>query len=114
MKFHFQEGSLLKLQRTLKASLEIHCQVAIDGSVPVEMAARYLGRPKDFIYNGLQKQALPIGTAYIREKEWCYDIRPQALIEYNEHGGVMQHKEFEHFVRAMIAQAVEMAIFAED
>lgn len=31
--------------------------LAIEGSVPVEMAARYLGRPKDFIYNGLQKQA---------------------------------------------------------
>lgn len=32
----------------------------------------------------------------------------------NEHGGVMQHKEFERFVRAMIANAVEMAILAEN
>ena len=88
--------------------------LAIDGSVPVEVAARYLGQSKDFIYCGLQKQVLPIGTAYIREKEWCYDIRPQALVEYNEPGGVRQHKEFEHFVRAMIANAVEMALFAED
>lgn len=88
--------------------------LAIDGSVPVEMAAQYLGQSKDFIYCAMQKQVLPIGTAYIREKEWCYDIRPQALVEYNEHGGVMQHKEFERFVRAMIANAVEMAILAED
>lgn len=91
--------------------------LAIEGSLPVEMAARYLGRPKDFIYNGLQKQALPIGTAYIREKEWCYDIRPKALVEYNEHGGIMQHTEFEHFVRAVITNAaknvVDMAVFGE-
>jgi hypothetical protein len=105
------------MPRTLKPKPTKEEILAIEGSVPVEMAARYLGRPKDFIYNGLQKQALPIGTAYIREKEWCYDIRPQALVEYNEHGGIMQHTEFEHFVRAVITNAaknvVDMAVFGE-
>ncbi len=24
-------------------------------------------------------------------KKWCYDIRPQALVEYNEHGGVKRY-----------------------
>ena len=65
--------------------------LAINGSVPVEMAARYL----------------PIGTAYLREKEWCYDIRPQALVEYNEHGGVKRYMALEDHLRKVISCTVE-------
>ena len=81
--------------------------LAIDGSVPVEMAARYLGQSKDFIYCAMQKQVLPIGTAYLREKEWCYDIRPQALVEYNEHGGVKRYMALEDHLRKVISCTVE-------
>lgn len=81
--------------------------LTIDGSVPVEMAARYLGQSKDFIYCAMQKQVLPIGTAYLREKEWCYDIRPQALVEYNEHGGVKRYMALEDHLRKVISCTVE-------
>lgn len=81
--------------------------LAIDGSVPVEMAAKYLGQSKDFIYCAMQKQVLPIGVAYIRKKEWCYDIRPQALVEYNEHGGVKQYMELEKHLKDVIRCTVE-------
>ena len=79
--------------------------LAIDGSVPVETAARYLGTSKDFIYCAMQKQVLPIGTAYIRNKEWCYDIRPQALVEYNRHGGIRQYNDFQAHLLAVVSNA---------
>ena len=79
--------------------------LAIDGSVPVETAARYLGTSKDFIYCAMQKQVLPIGTAYIRNKEWCYDIRPQALVEYNRHGGIRQYNDFQEHLLAVVFNA---------
>lgn len=84
--------------------------LAIEGSVPVDVAARYLGTTKDFIYCAMQKQVLPIGTAYLRSKEWCYDIRPQALVEYNEHGGVAQYKAFEDHVTAIIQRVINTAV----
>lgn len=55
----------------------------------------------------MQKQVLPIGTAYLREKEWCYDIRPQALVEYNEHGGVKRYMALEDHLRKVISCTVE-------
>lgn len=80
--------------------------LSINGSVPVDTAARYLGTSKDFIYCAMQKQVLPVGTAYIREKEWCYDIRPQALVEYNRHGGAKNYEDFQNHLLALISNAV--------
>ena len=98
------------MPRNLKSRPTTEEILAVDGGVPVDMAARYLGTTKDFIYCGMQKQVLPIGTAYIRNREWCYDIRPKALVEYNEHGGVAQYKEFEAHVTAVIQKVVNMAL----
>lgn len=100
------------MSRTFKPKPTREEILAIEGSVPVDVAARFLGKPKDFIYCGLQKQVLPIGTAYQREKEWCYDIRPKALVEYNEHGGVKQYEEFERYIKAVITSAVDLAVLS--
>ena len=80
--------------------------LSVVGSVPVEMAARYLGVPKDFIYGGLQKQALPFGTAILMNKHWAYDIRPKALVEYNNHGGIRQYEEFKKHLLAIVNRYV--------
>ena len=58
--------------------------------------------------------AIALPDTYTLEIHAEYIAFQKAQNEYNEHGGVRQHKEFEHFVRAMIANAVEMALFAED
>ena len=83
--------------------------LAIEGSVPVEVAARYLGQSKSFIYGGMQKGVLPIGTAYIAEKEWTYDIRPLALVRYNETGGRWQYDDFRKHVLEILQAAMASA-----
>lgn len=78
----------------------------IRGSVPVEIAAKYLGVSKSFLYGALQKGVVPIGSAYMADKEWCYDIRPLALVEYNEHGGYNQYQEFRQYLIDTIQAAI--------
>ena len=55
-------------------------------NITAKTAAAYLGMDNSKVYNGLQAGAFPFGTAYNTGKEWVYDIRPQALVEYNRHG----------------------------
>jgi len=55
-------------------------------NITAKVAAAYLGIDGSKVYNGLQVGAFPFGTAYYSGKEWVYDIRPQALVEYNRHG----------------------------
>lgn len=80
--------------------------LSIRGSVPVEVAAKYLGVSKSFLYGALQKGVVPIGTAYLADKEWSYDIRPLALVEYNEHGGYHQFQEFRKYLIDTIQAAI--------
>lgn len=53
-------------------------------------AARYLGVDVTTIYYGLQDGMFTFGTAMQSPKSenWIYDIRPQALVEYNKHGRI--------------------------
>lgn len=54
-------------------------------NVPVEAAAKYLGKPKPFVYMGLRAGRLPFGTAVeMPGGEWSYHISPGLLIAYKE------------------------------
>lgn len=57
--------------------------------VTVATTARYLGMANETVADGLQFGAFPFGTAYQRPSgSWIYDIRPQALVEYNRSGRI--------------------------
>lgn len=57
--------------------------------VPVVTASRYLGISNDTIADGLRFGTYPFGTAVQRPSgSWVYDIRPQALVDYNKHGRI--------------------------
>ena len=61
--------------------------------VPLATAARYLGISDDTIADGLQFGTYPFGTAVQRQTgTWVYDIRPQALVDYNKHGRIDVNK----------------------
>ena len=54
-------------------------------NVPVDIAAKLLNVSKPFIYAGLQKGTLPIGTAVqITNEKYTYHISPGLLIDYLE------------------------------
>lgn len=54
-------------------------------NVPVEVAAKLLNVSKPFIYVGLQKGTLPIGTAVqITNEKYTYHISPGLLLDYIE------------------------------
>ena len=54
-------------------------------NVPVDVAAKILDVSKPFIYQGLQKGTLPIGTAVqITNEKYTYHISPGLLIDYIE------------------------------
>ena len=51
--------------------------------------ARYLGVSDETVADGLQTGLYPFGTAIQRPSgSWVYDIRPQALVEYNRCGRI--------------------------
>lgn len=83
--------------------------LAIKGSVPVDVAARYLGVTKNFIYLSMQNQLIPIGTACKGEREWMYDIRPLALVEYNQHGGTVQIDKLQTFMVEFMKRYIKTA-----
>ena len=48
------------------------------------IAGRYLGRGTDTIRYGMQSGLFPFGVAVkMPSGRWVYDIRPQALVDYN-------------------------------
>lgn len=52
-------------------------------------AARYLGVSDETVAEGLQTGLYPFGTAIQRPSgSWVYDIRPQALVDYNRYGRI--------------------------
>lgn len=67
------------------------------GRVKPTDAANYLCMDVSTIYYGLQDGIFTFGVA-IKNKEnskWTYDIRPEALVEYNRHGRVDLRKVLE-------------------
>lgn len=57
--------------------------------VPAQTAARYLGMSDNVLYEGLKNGDFPFGTATKGSKgRWEFDIRPQALVNYNRSGRI--------------------------
>lgn len=57
--------------------------------VSPQIAARYLGISDNIIYEGLKNGDFPFGTATKGAKgRWEFDIRPQALVNYNRSGHI--------------------------
>lgn len=57
--------------------------------VPLTTTARYLGISDETIADGLRMGIYPFGTAVQRPSgTWVYDIRPQALVDYNRNGRI--------------------------
>lgn len=53
--------------------------------VPPTVAAKYLGVALNFIYDGLQKQVLPIGVAVQSDRgRWTYNIPVDRLKAYKQ------------------------------
>ena len=51
--------------------------------VPVDAAAKYIGKSKPFIYCGLRFNRLPFGTAVqLPGGQWSYSISPGLLVAY--------------------------------
>ena len=50
--------------------------------VPVEIAAKYLGKSKGFIMASLRDKTLPIGAGTLMAKRWVYHISPGMLVAY--------------------------------
>lgn len=56
--------------------------------VTPQVAARYLGMSDDMLKELLKDGTFKFGTAWFNEKngKWFYDIRPKALVDYNNNG----------------------------
>ena len=51
--------------------------------VPVDVASKYIGKSKPFIYYGLRDSRLPFGCAVQMESgKWSYSISPGLLVAY--------------------------------
>lgn len=50
--------------------------------VPAEVARKYLGVSKKFIYAALQQNRIPIGTAAMMNGKWVYNIPVARLKAY--------------------------------
>lgn len=74
--------------------------LTIEGSVPVTTAHKYLKIPKEMLYQGLQQGVFPFGVAVMREGKYTYDIRPRALVEYQNHGTQNGLNELLAFLKA--------------
>ena len=79
-------------------------------NVPVDVAAKLLNVSKPFIYRGLQKGTLPIGTAVqISNEKYTYHISPGLLIDYIE-GSENKYQELKN----MIEKALERAKYDKE
>lgn len=52
-------------------------------NIPVELAAKVLGKGQEFVRFGLQQQTLPIGTAVKMSSIYDYHISPRLLENYS-------------------------------
>lgn len=52
-------------------------------NIPVELAAKVLGKGTEFVRYGLQQQTLPIGAAVKMSSIYDYHISPKLLEEYS-------------------------------
>ncbi len=67
--------------RSLKMSLAIPDFSGITGGVPVELAAKVMGKEVDYIKQGIREEWLPIGV-YTSGKEQGYYISPKLFWEF--------------------------------
>ena len=67
--------------RSLKMSLAIPDFSEIKGGVPVELAAKVMGKEVDYIKQGIREEWLPIGV-YIANMEEAYYISPKLFWEF--------------------------------
>lgn len=74
--------------------------LSINGSVPIDTAQKYLNIPKTMLYLGLQQGVFPFGVAVEGSGKWIYDIRPKALVEYQNHGTQNGLQELLDFLKA--------------
>lgn len=51
-------------------------------NIPLDIAAKVIGKGKDFIRFGLQQQRLPIGSAVKGIKNYDYHVSPYLLEKY--------------------------------
>lgn len=54
--------------------------------VSIKVASEYTGMSKAVIEQGLIDNSLPFGSAVKRLSKYSYDIRPRALVHYNNFG----------------------------
>lgn len=77
--------------------------------VPMATTARYLGISDDTIADGLRMGIYPFGTAVQRPSgSWVYDIRPQALVDYNRNGRI----NIDRIADAVAAKVMEKLLMA--
>ena len=75
-------------------------------NVPVEVAAKLLNVSKPFIYQGLQKGTLPIGTAVqISNEKYTYHISPGLLIDYIE-GNENKYQELKNMLEKILERDI--------
>lgn len=53
-----------------------------DKNLPVEVAAKIMGKSKQFVRVGLQRGLFPFGSAVKLSSRWTYYISPQKFYEY--------------------------------
>ncbi len=73
-----------KVLRSLKMSLAIPDFSGITGGVPVELAAKVMGKEVDYIKQGIREEWLPIGVygVYTADKQAEYYISPKLFWEF--------------------------------
>ena len=73
--------------------------------VTVATTARDLGMANETVADGMQLGVFPFGTAYQRPRgSWVYDIRSQALVEYNRCGRI----DVEKIAETVAAKVLEL------
>ncbi|MDD4000377.1 MAG: hypothetical protein PHX62_05755 [Bacilli bacterium] len=62
-----------------------------DKNLPIEEAAKIMGKSKQFVRVGLQRGILPFGTAVKLSSRWTYYISPPKFYDYV--GGEINRKD---------------------
>lgn len=57
-------------------------QKSEEKNIPVEKAAKLMGKSEDFIRVGLQRGILPFGSAVKLSSRWTYYINPKKFYDY--------------------------------
>ena len=67
-------------------------------NVPTDIAAKALGKDRQYILRGLKQRSLPIGSANQGDGgRWCFDIPPERLIRYRNGTMPIYNIQIHHF-----------------